>query len=300
MLKVRKLEKRLQDHLVLQDLDMDVDDGCIYGLIGPNGAGKSTLLRVLAGVYEPDLGCVCIDDHNIHKEVEQRSQVLLIGDAPFYFHNASLHDMKQFYQIAHPKWDEAYYHRLIKMFDLDDHQPLDKFSKGMKRQGFLILGMCAAPRYLLLDEAFDGLDPHMRLMVKKEMAQRLEERQMSVIISSHNLHEMEEVCDHFGILEDGHLITSGSMSERLSEVHRFQLAFEHGVERKQFAELPLLSINIDSRIVNLVAEGSLENLTAKLNALHPLMMETLPVTLEEVFVYVMMQREERKHDAGLL
>ena len=162
MLKVRKLEKRLQDHLVLKDLDMDVDDGCIYGLIGPNGAGKSTLLRVIAGVYQPDLGCVCIDEHNIHKEVEQRAQMLLIGDTPFYFHNATLHDMKKFYQIAHPQWDEAYYHRLIRMFDLDDHQSLDKYSKGMKRQGFLILGLCAAPRYLLLDEAFDGLDPHMR------------------------------------------------------------------------------------------------------------------------------------------
>ncbi len=296
MLKVRKLEKRLQDHLVLQDLDMDVDDGCIYGLIGPNGAGKSTLLRVLSGVYEPDLGCVCIDEHNIHKEVEQRSQLLLIGDSPFYFHNATLFDMKKFYQIAHPNWDDAYYHRLIKLFDLDDHQPLDKYSKGMKRQGFLILGLCAAPRYLLLDEAFDGLDPHMRMTMKKEIAQRLEERQMSVIISSHNLREMEEICDHFGILEDGHLITSGSMSERLNEVHRFQLAFADNVNEDMFADLPLLSIQIDSRIVNLVAEGTLKYLEEKLHNLHPLMMETLPVTLEEVFFYVMKQREERKHE----
>lgn len=297
MLKVRKLEKRLQDHLVLQDLDMDVDDGCIYGLIGPNGAGKSTLLRVLAGVYKPDLGCVCIDDHNIHKEVEQRSQLLLIGDSPFYFHNATLSDMKKFYQIAHPNWDDAYYHRLIRMFDLDDHQSLDKFSKGMKRQGFLILGLCAAPRYLLLDEAFDGLDPHMRLTVKKEIAQRLEERQMSVIISSHNLREMEELCDHFGILEDGRLLTSGSMSERLNEVHRFQLAFADHVKPEMFAELPLLSIQTDSRIVNLVAEGELPVLEGKLREMKPLMMETLPVTLEEVFFYVMKQREERKHEA---
>lgn len=300
MLKVRKLEKRLQDHLVLKDLDMDVDDGCIYGLIGPNGAGKSTLLRVIAGVYQPDLGCVCIDEHNIHKEVEQRAQMLLIGDTPFYFHNATLHDMKKFYQIAHPQWDEAYYRRLIRMFDLDDHQSLDKYSKGMKRQGFLILGLCAAPRYLLLDEAFDGLDPHMRLIVKKELAQRLEEKQMSVVISSHNLHEMEEICDQFGILEDHHLITSGSMSDRLNEVHRFQLAFAHSVDRKLFEALPLLSIKIDSRIVNLVAEGTAEELKSKLNALHPLMMEALPVSLEEVFVYVMMQREERKHEGILL
>lgn len=300
MLKVRKLEKRLQDHLVLENLDMDVDDGCIYGLIGPNGAGKSTLLRVMAGVYQPDLGSVCIDEHNIHQEPEQRAQLLLIGDNPFYFHNASLHDMKQFYRIAHPQWDDEYYHRLIRRFGLDDHQPLSKYSKGMKRQGFLILGLCAAPRYLLLDEAFDGLDPHMRLLVKKELAERLEAKAMSVVISSHNLHEMEELCDHFGILEDHHLITSGTMSERLNDVHRFQLAFEHNMDQKAFADLPLLALEMDSRIVNLVAKGDQAELCAKLNALHPLMMEILPVSLEEVFVYVMKQREEQKHEAGLL
>lgn len=292
MLKVRMLRKSLQNQLVLNQLDMDVQDGCVYGLIGPNGAGKSTLLRVIAGVYQPDLGCVTIDDQKISGDPEKNTDILLIGDEPYYFRHASLRDMKGFYQITHPNIDEAYYHHLVKQFQLDDTLPLEKYSKGMKRQAFLILGLCASPRYLLLDEAFDGLDPHMRMLFKKEIGMRLEEKMMSVIISSHNLKEMEELCDCFGILEDGRLITSGSMQERLSEVHRFQLAFKEVPQPEAFADLALLSISLDSRIVNLVAEGEEAQIRAQLKRLSPLMMEVLPVSLEEVFVYVMKQREE--------
>lgn len=292
MLKVRMVEKSLQGQRVLNQLDMDVADGCIYGLIGPNGAGKSTLLRVMAGVYQPDLGCVTIDDQKIQEDPTRLANILLIGDDPFYFRNATLHDMKKFYQITYSDMDDAYYHHLLQLFRLDDQTPLRKFSKGMKRQAFLILGLCAAPRYLLLDEAFDGLDPRMRLLFKKEIAQRIEEAQMSVVISSHNLREMEELCDCFGILEEGRLLTSGSMSERLSKVHRFQLAFAHEPAEDAFADLSLLSLSLDSRIVNLVAEGEETEISEQLRKLHPLMMEVLPVSLEEVFVYVMKQREE--------
>ena len=255
MLKVCDLEKKLQNHLVLHQLNMEIEDGCIYGLIGENGAGKSTLLRVLAGVYECDHGCVMIDDQDLHKYPEKKAEILLIQDEPFYFHHATLSDMKHFYQIAHPDLDEAYYHKLITVFELDDRQPLYKFSKGMKRQAFLILGLCIAPRYLLLDEAFDGLDPHMRMMFKKEISERIEEKKMSVIISSHNLKEMEELCDCFGILENGKLLTSGSVSDKLHEVHRFQLAFAKPMDKEDFSELKLLSLQITASIVNLVAEG---------------------------------------------
>lgn len=296
MLKIRGLEKKLQEHLVLHDLDMDVNDGCIYGLIGPNGAGKSTLMRVIAGVYDADSGTVCVDEQNIHEDLSCLSNMLLISDEPYYFHNASLCDMKHFFKIAHPQLDEEYYHHLVKLFELNDQEPLHKYSKGMKRQAFLILGLCSAPRYLLLDEAFDGLDPHMRLLFKREIVRRLEEKAMSVIISSHNLREMEEICDCFGILEQGKLVTSGSMSDRLSRVHRFQLAFSKQVNETMFDSFSLLSLSIESRIVNLVAEGELSELQDALQRMHPLMMETLPVSLEEVFVHVMKQREEGTYE----
>lgn len=294
MLKVCDLEKRLQDKLVLHDFQMEIPDGCIYGLIGENGAGKSTLLRILAGVYECDQGYVMIDEYKLNEHAEKKAEILLIQDEPFYFHNATLSEMKQFYRIAHPDLDEAYYHRLIKLFDLDDQMPLQKYSKGMKRQAFLILGLCISPRYLLLDEAFDGLDPHMRMMFKKEIADRIEEKKMSVIISSHNLRELEEICDRFGILENGKLITSGSMSDCLHEIHRFQLAFEKAIDESCFDKLNLLSLQMDSRIVNLVVQGDAEQIQAYLKSLNPLMMEMLPVSLEEVFVFQMLKKEVEK------
>lgn len=292
MLKVCDLEKKLQNHLVLHQLNMEIEDGCIYGLIGENGAGKSTLLRILAGVYECDHGCVMIDDQDLHKYPEKKAEILLIQDEPFYFHHATLSDMKHFYQIAHPDLDEAYYHKLITVFELDDRQPLYKFSKGMKRQAFLILGLCIAPRYLLLDEAFDGLDPHMRMMFKKEISERIEEKKMSVIISSHNLKEMEELCDCFGILENGKLLTSGSVSDKLHEVHRFQLAFTKPMDKEEFSELKLLSLQITSSIVNLVAEGEEAEIKAFLKQKQPIMMEMLPVSLEEIFVFKMLNKTE--------
>lgn len=292
MLKVCDLEKKLQNHLVLHQLNMEIEDGCIYGLIGENGAGKSTLLRVLAGVYECDHGCVMIDDQDLHKYPEKKAEILLIQDEPFYFHHATLSDMKHFYQIAHPDLDEAYYHKLITVFELDDRQPLYKFSKGMKRQAFLILGLCIAPRYLLLDEAFDGLDPHMRMMFKKEISERIEEKKMSVIISSHNLKEMEELCDCFGILENGKLLTSGSVSDKLHEVHRFQLAFAKPMDKEEFSELKLLSLQITASIVNLVAEGEESEIKAFLKQKQPIMMEMLPVSLEEIFVFKMLNKTE--------
>lgn len=292
MLKVCDLDKKLQDHHVLKNFNMEITDGCIYGLIGENGAGKSTLLRVLAGVYECDNGYVMIDRHKLHEHPEKKADILLIQDEPFYFHNATLSEMKHFYQIAHPDLDEAYYHKLIHVFDLDDRLPLAKYSKGMKRQAFLILGLCAAPRYLLLDEAFDGLDPHMRMMFKKEISERIEEKKMSVIISSHNLKEMEEYCDCFGILENGKLITSGSMSDKLHEVHRFQLAFPQAMNEADFAELNLLSLKISSRIVNLVVQGDEAEIKDYLKKKQPVMMEMLPVSLEEIFVFSMLKKEE--------
>lgn len=291
MLKTRVLKKAYGDCVVLNELNMEVADGCVYGLIGSNGAGKSTLLRVIAGIMKPELGCVTVDDISIYENPEGKSQVLLISDDPFYFFNASLKDMKDFYKISYPQLDEAVYQRLLRIFGLDEKQSLARFSKGMKRQAFLILGLAIAPRYLLLDEAFDGLDASIRRLFKKEISSRIEEKQMSVIISSHNLRELETICDCFGFLEKGHLITSGAMNETLDQIHKIQLAFKEAVTREQFANLDLMDLRIQSKIVNLVVKGNIEEITTELKQLMPVMMEVLPVGLEELFVYEMEQKE---------
>lgn len=291
MLKTSVLRKAYGDYVVLDELNMEIEDGCVYGLIGSNGAGKSTLLRIIAGIMKPDLGCVTIDDISIYENPDGKSQVLLISDDPYYFFNATLHDMKKFYKISYPQLDEAVYERLLKVFGLDDKVPLMRYSKGMKRQAFLILGLAIAPRYLLLDEAFDGLDAHIRLLFKKEITTRIEEKQMTVIISSHNLRELETVCDSFGFLEAGKLLTGGLMGDALDQIHKIQLAFSTPVDTDCFASLDCLSIRIQSKIVNLIVKGELASIQKTLEALEPVMMESLPVTLEELFIYEMEQKE---------
>lgn len=294
MLKARLLRKQLGDHMVLKELNLDIEDGSIFGLIGANGAGKSTLLRVLAGIYEPDLGCATIDDENIYDDPMKKQDILLIGDNPYYFFNATLKDMKNFYKMNYPNLDEEVYHDLIRNFSLDENKSIQNFSKGMKRQAFIILGLAIAPKYLLLDEAFDGLDPRMRLLFKRAITSRIEEKKMTVVISSHNLKEMENICDSFGILENGQVLTAGSMRETLDQIHKVQLAFSHVMAEETFASFLPLSLRIDSCVVKLVVKGNIDIIQAKLEELKPLMMEVVPVSLEEVFVYEMERRGDKK------
>lgn len=291
MLKINHVSKKFDTQIVLNDIDLEIEDGVIFGLIGPNGAGKSTLLRIIAGVYKSELGCVYLDNQKVYNEPECKRDILLIGDEPYYFFDATMKSMKEFYQVWYPSFDETIYDKYVKLFHLDEHKPLSNFSKGMRRQAYIIYGLAIAPRFLLLDEAFDGLDPMMRVHFKREIARRIEEKKMSVIISSHNLEEMEDLCDSFGMLEDGDLRTAGNVVDVLDQVHKFQLAFDEVQKPETFKELDLLSITIESRVVYLAARGDVEKITSFLETLHPLMLEVLPVNLEEVFLYEVGRKE---------
>lgn len=291
MLKINHVSKKFDTQIVLNDIDLEIEDGVIFGLIGPNGAGKSTLLRIIAGVYKSELGCVYLDNQKVYNEPECKRDILLIGDEPYYFFDATMKSMKEFYQVWYPSFDEAIYDKYVKLFHLDEHKPLSNFSKGMRRQAYIIYGLAIAPRFLLLDEAFDGLDPMMRVHFKREIARRIEEKKMSVIISSHNLEEMEDLCDSFGMLEDGDLRTAGNVVDVLDQVHKFQLAFDEVQKPEAFKELDLLSITIESRVVYLAARGDVEKIISFLETLHPLMLEVLPVNLEEVFLYEVGRKE---------
>lgn len=287
MLKIRALSKRLGHKLVLDDVNLEIPTGSIFGLIGPNGAGKSTLLRVIAGIYKADLGSVSIDDKKVYDEPECKKDILLISDEPFYFFNANLHEMKEFYQAMYPQMDEEVYYHFIRAFNLDEFKSLHEFSKGMKRQSFLIIGLAIAPKYLLLDEAFDGLDPVMRLSFKRAVAQRIEEKEMSVIISSHNLRELEDFCDHFGMLEQGKVLTSGEVEALKGNIHKIQMAFSTNKTAADFAALDILSIRLDSRVVNLVVRGDIAKIENYLKTMEPLLLEILEANLEEAFIYEM-------------
>lgn len=293
MIELLHVNKCLGKKHVIKDLDLTIEDGVIFGLIGPNGAGKSTLLRLLSGIYQCDGGSIQMDGERIYDNAERKRDILFISDEPFQFFHATLHDMKGFYQTWYTV-DEEVYHSYLQLFQLDEHKPIVNFSKGMKRQAFIILGLAIAPRYLLLDEAFDGLDPIMRRHFKQAIAKRISEKSMTVIISSHDLMEMQDLCDHFAMLEEGALTTGGGMEDTLKELHRIQMAFEKEPSSAVFQELDIVSLEIRSKVVNLYVRGDVEKITAYLQTLQPLMMEVLPVNLEELFIQEVSYRREEQ------
>ena len=290
MLKIRSLTKKFQDNIVLSDVNLDIEEGSVFGLIGPNGAGKSTLLKIVSGIMKPDLGSVLMDDEPVYDHPQVKKEILLLSDEPFYFYNASVSNMKEFYKVWYSSFDEAVYHHYISAFHLDEHKAMKNFSKGMKRQAFIAIALAISPRYLLLDEAFDGLDPMMRLVFKQALADLLERKKITVIISSHNLRELEDICDTFGILENGQVNTSGYIDEAKENIHKIQLAFQEEMHEEDFQALDLLSLQIQSRVVNMVVKGNIEKINNYLDSMEPLMKEVLDVNLEELFLYEMKQK----------
>lgn len=287
MLKIRSLTKKFQEKNVLVDVNLDIEAGSVFGLVGPNGSGKSTLLKIMAGILKPDLGGVCIEGEKVFDNARVKQDILLISDDPFYFFNASLRDMKDFYQLWYPDFNEETYAKYRDIFKLDETRAMKNFSKGMKRQAFIVLALAIAPKYLFLDEAFDGLDPVMRLTFKRAITKLIEEKEMTVVISSHNLRELEDICDTFGILEDNNIRTAGYVDETKENIHKIQLAFKEAKSEDDFKDLDILSIQIQSRVVNLVVKGNIEKIRNYIQTMNPLMMEVLNVNLEEVFIYEM-------------
>ena len=287
MLNIRCVSKKLGNKKVLDQVNLQIQDGSIFGLVGPNGAGKSTQLRILAGVIREDAGVVTWDNEPIFDNPAVKKDILFISDEPYYFYNASISDMKQFYQLWYPSFDEDEYAHYLKLFHLDEKMPLAQFSKGMKRQAFIIFALAIAPKLLLLDEVFDGLDPMMRLMFQRALAKSVEEKKMTVLISSHNIRELEDICDSFGILDDHCITTSGDIESVRENVHAIQLAFKEEVDPSLFDHLDVLSIRVESKFAKLVVKGNVEKIINYLRSLDPVILEVQNINLEEVFLYEM-------------
>lgn len=296
MIEFQHVYKYLGKKQVLKDVSLTIPDGTIFGLIGENGAGKSTMLRMLSGIYQCDGGKILLDGERIYDNQNCKKQILFISDDPFQFFRSTLSDMKQFYQNWYPI-DEVLYHKYLAMFHLDEQKPLHNFSKGMKRQAFILLGLAASPRYLLLDEAFDGLDPMMRRQFKHIISERIADKKMSIILSSHDLKEMEDFCDHFAMLENGTVTSGGEMNEALMNIHHIQMAFQQEVQEAWFAELDVITMQRQSRVVNLYVRGEEERIKTYLETLKPLVLEILPVNLEEMFIQeVIGNKEAMNHE----
>ena len=284
MIEIKDVMKSFENKNVLNHLNVTISSGSIFGLIGPNGAGKSTLLYLLNGISKCDEGSILFDGKDVYENPDVKKDILFISDDPYYFHFATIDEIKDFYLTFYPQFNLETYQHYVDLFRLPQNKPLKDYSKGMKRQAMFALALAIAPKYLLLDEAFDGLDPVMRLAFKKAINQMIDEN-MTVIISSHNLRELEDICDSFGILDNGCMTTSGDLYDIKDHIHKIQLAFKEELNKEEFSHLDVLSFHKQSRVINMVVKGDINEIKDYLRMFNPIMLEVLPVNLEEIFIY---------------
>ena len=283
MIEVKNLVKTFDGFRALDDLTMTVPRGAVYGLVGPNGAGKSTLLRHLTGIYRPDSGTVTVDGEPVFENPAVKRRIAYIPDDVFYFRSASIADMAHFFAGACPTFDWERYEKLRKAFDLDEKQPIRRFSKGMQKQAAFWLAMSMAPDVLVLDEPVDGLDPVMRRQVWSLVMADVADRGTTVLVSSHNLRELEDVCDHVGILDHGKLLLERSLSDLQENIVKVMIALPEGQALPQ--DLNILHDQATGRMHTLILRGDAAALEAYLAAAQPQYMDVVPLTLEEIFIY---------------
>lgn len=285
MLTAQNLTKVFEDKRALDGVSFEIEDGCVYGLVGSNGSGKSTLLRLISGVYKPDDGRVGIDGIRSFNNPAVKSQIDFLGDTPYFLPQSTLKEMANFYKSTYKNFDTDIYNYLLSVFPLKENVRLSTFSKGMKRQAALILMLSTKPRYLLLDEAFDGLDVVMRKTLSNIIIDSTEKYGMTVVIASHNLREIEDMCDHISLLHDGKLIADGGIDDVRGKIHKVQAVFEQVPETEVFGALDIMKIERSGSVVQIVARGDKEQIVSFVNSLGPKFSECIDVTLEEAFIY---------------
>ena len=283
MIEVRELVKSFEGLRALDGLTLTVPKGAVYGLVGPNGAGKSTLIRHLTGIYRQDAGSVLVEGEPVYENPAVKRKIAYIPDEVFYYTQATLRDMKGLYKDLYPGFDEDCYRKLAGAFDLDQGRPIRKFSKGQQKQAAFWLALSLRPELVVLDEPVDGLDPVMRRQVWSLMLSDVAERGTTVLVSSHNLRELEDVCDHVGILNRGKMLLERSLSELQENMVKIQLALPEGTELP--GDLQILHESRTGRLRQLILRGRSEELSAKLQAVGPLFLDLLPLSLEEIFIY---------------
>ncbi len=290
MIQLKAVTKSFDNSLVLDQVDWFVRKGSVFGLVGPNGAGKSTILRLISGVITPESGVVTLDDQPVYDNPLAKLRILFLSDDPFYLHQATIEEMKEFYKLFYPSFNETMYQRLLNNFPVPTKKKINDFSKGMKRQVGLILALSVNPDVLLLDESFDGLDPVMRLTLKRFIAQEMSNREMTVVISSHNLRELEDICDQIALIDNKKVVMSGQVDTIKEEFHKFQVGFRDVLDVAGFNGLDIIHQEQVGNVFTLVIKGSLEVIKAQLESLDPALYVELPLNLEEIFVYEMEAR----------
>ena len=297
MIEINCVSKSFGDKTVLDDVSLTVCDGSIYGLVGYNGAGKTTLLCLIAGLYAPDRGNVTADIEgicgvcgklNVYAGEIARRDIFLIPDDPYILPQASLYTMAAFYRGFYPRFSMETLQKLTEIFGLDPKKKLNGFSKGMKRQAALILGLASRARYLLLDESFDGLDPTVRMTVCDLLLEYMAETGATIVMASHNLHEIEHICDTVGMLNGSHIIYSCEIDAIKERYVRIRAGFERETDASVLANIPCGDINVSGKVMSFVSETDADTVKAHLESLGGLwLFETYPMSLEDVFKYEM-------------
>ena len=284
MIEVTGVNKMFGEIKALDNIVATIQEGSIFGLIGTNGAGKSTLLRVISGVLKPDTGMALIDGENVYENPQAKAKIFFLPDNAYFFQNATAKTMAEYYQVIYPQFDMERFREMVSGFGLEFTRKLSTFSKGMKRQVALLLGVCAGTKYLICDESFDGLDPVVRQAVKSIFASEIMKRDFTPIIASHNLRELEDVCDHVGIMHQGKVILERSLSELQGSVCKIQTAFQ-----AEMPKLPdgfeVLHMSNTGRVYTLIVKGNPAEAKKQIERLNPMLVDVLPLTLEEIFIY---------------
>lgn len=284
MIEIKNVTKSFDSLDALDTICFNIPKGSVYGLLGSNGSGKSTLLRVMSGVFEPDGGEVRIDGERVFENERVKGKCIFVPDFPYFYNNSTVENTAQLYRKIYPDWNEERFADLCHMFPINKRAKIISMSKGMQRQAALILALSAQPDYIFLDEIFDGLDPVVRQLVKRLIADDVYSRKMTAVIASHNLRELEDLCDYVGLLHRGKIILNKELDNVKQGIHKIQIAFKNAFENNPFEDLNLVKCEQKGNLYNIVIKGEESEYLDYLQSLEPVFMESLPLTLEEIFI----------------
>jgi len=293
MIKISGITKNFDKIRSLNDVNLCIENGSIFGLIGSNGSGKSTLIRILTGIYLPDCGDVSYDGEPVWENTTVKRDIVYLSDDQYFIPHSTIADMKRMYKSVYPNFSDERYEELLKMFGLDETRKISTLSKGMQKQVSILIGMSCRPRYLFCDETFDGLDPVMRQFVKRLLAADVAEYGLCAVMASHNLRELEDICDHIGLLHKGELVLERDLDEAKTIMHKIQVSFEKDAcdeAERVLGELDPISLERRGSLFTVIARGEEAELSEKINRLSPLFMEFIPLTLEEIFISEMEEK----------
>jgi len=286
MIKVKNVAKKFENFTALEDLNLKIEKGSIYGLVGPNGAGKTTLMKSIAGIYRLDNGEILIEDKVSYENVDVKNDVIYISDDLFFFNNFSISQMAELYKRVYTNFDIERFNKLKEVFNIDIKRNVNKLSKGMQKQVAFWLAISAKPKVLLLDEPLDGLDPVMRRKVLSIIMQDVEEFNTTVMISSHNLRELEDICDHVGIMSHGKMIIQRRLDDLKTETHKLQVAFSDSKFPEELSKkFNLLKLSQLGTVFSTILKGDKDEIIKEYKKFNPVILDIIPLTLEEIFIY---------------